>query len=285
MKNIHILPTDKPSRLHLWTDENGSRLELCDLEYSHTRNTQHIYITSDEKIKDGEWFYNPFINDIQVNCNSDGCKKLILTTDTDLIADGVQAIDDEFLEWFVRNPNCEKFEVISMPRCCGRCDGVDDLCFTDMCCNDHQEYGCEICYGKRSQYKIIVPKEEPKFGDSFENLANVMSTANFMFGVKEEPKQEYQSECICDKECRGFVNVKCKKTNQETLEDAAENYVIDEAYLPVYKEECQRAFINGAKWQAERMYSEEEVKFIISEALQSALVTVNLDGWFNQFKK
>ena len=51
MKNIHILPTDKPSRLHLWTDEKGIRLELCDLEYSHTRNTQNIYITSDEEIK------------------------------------------------------------------------------------------------------------------------------------------------------------------------------------------------------------------------------------------
>ena len=35
----------------------------------------------------------------------------------------------------------------------------------------------------------------------------------------------------------------------------------------------------------EKMYSEEEVKFIISEALQSSLVMVNLDGWFEQFKK
>ena len=44
MKNIHILPTDKPSRLHLWTDEKGTRLELCELVYSHTRNTQHIHL-------------------------------------------------------------------------------------------------------------------------------------------------------------------------------------------------------------------------------------------------
>jgi len=28
------------------------------------------------------------------------CKKIILTTDQDLIKDGVQSIDDEFLEWF-----------------------------------------------------------------------------------------------------------------------------------------------------------------------------------------
>lgn len=31
-------------------------------------------------------------------------------------------------------------------------------------------------------------------------------------------------------------------------------------------------------------YSEEEVKFIILEALQSALVKVDLEQWFKQFK-
>jgi hypothetical protein len=37
--------------------------------------------------------------------------------------------------------------------------------------------------------------------------------------------------------------------------------------------------------QSKLMYSEEEVKFIISEALQSALVNNNLELWFNIFKK
>lgn len=37
--------------------------------------------------------------------------------------------------------------------------------------------------------------------------------------------------------------------------------------------------------QTSKMYSEEEVKFIISEALQSALVKVDLEQWFKQFKK
>jgi hypothetical protein len=42
------------------------------------------------------------------------------------------------------------------------------------------------------------------------------------------------------------------------------------------------------KWQQEQdknKYSEEEVKHIISESLQSALVTVDLEQWFEQFKK
>jgi hypothetical protein len=34
-------------------------------------------------------------------------------------------------------------------RCCGRCDGVHDLCFSDMTCDVHSVLGCEDCYGKR----------------------------------------------------------------------------------------------------------------------------------------
>lgn len=34
-------------------------------------------------------------------------KKIILTTDQDLIKDDVQTIDDDFLEWFVKNPSYE----------------------------------------------------------------------------------------------------------------------------------------------------------------------------------
>lgn len=37
--------------------------------------------------------------------------KVILTTNKLLIKDGVQAIDDEFLKWFVVNPNCKHVEV------------------------------------------------------------------------------------------------------------------------------------------------------------------------------
>ena len=110
--------------------------------------TKHIYITSDEEIKEGDWFYNiislkpePFKacenGDGYVNCSKYShyridCKKIILTTDPDLIKDGVQAIDNEFLEWFVKNPSCESVEVF------------------------HQLHKDEPLY------KIIIPQEEPK---------------------------------------------------------------------------------------------------------------------------
>ena len=71
---------------------------------------------------------------------------------------------------------------------------------------------------------------------------------------------------------------------RETLEEAVKNYCIKKYSVWVSDSDKSDDFINGAKWQAERMYSEEEVKFIISEALQSALVKVDLEQWFKQFK-
>jgi len=78
----------------------------------------NIYITSDEEIKEGDWFLT---DDKRVEkCAPDWRarewhRKIILTTDQDLIKDGVQAIDDEFLQWFVKNPSCEKVEVLRCP--------------------------------------------------------------------------------------------------------------------------------------------------------------------------
>jgi len=112
MKNIYILPTEKPSRLHLIEDTltitSEYKNSVCDAEVN-------IYITSDEEIKDvrphkGKWQlekglilnkFPDYLTDLSE------CKLIILTTDQDLINDGVQAIDDEFLEWFVDNPEQE----------------------------------------------------------------------------------------------------------------------------------------------------------------------------------
>lgn len=38
---------------------------------------------------------------------------------------------------------------IKKSRCCGRCDGVHDICVADMVCDDHEIMGCEICFGER----------------------------------------------------------------------------------------------------------------------------------------
>jgi hypothetical protein len=159
MKNIHILPTDKPSANILLKKDDGT-FQIFDTtfyniwkahqefgDFSPSNATyQNIYITSDEEIKEGNWFIyedelihrdKGKIDSIWVNAVKNG-KKIILTTDQDLIKDGVQAIDDEFLEWFVNNPSCEFVQVI------------DDENITDDGMNIY------------SIYKIIIPKEKPK---------------------------------------------------------------------------------------------------------------------------
>jgi hypothetical protein len=135
MKNVHVLPTDKPSRLHF-----DDKLFLStSIQISKNINSivegRNIYITSDEEIKEGDWVITPTNDVIQWAkvFQPDG-KKIILTTDQDLINDGVQPIDDEFLDWFFKNPNCEEVEI-------------------------ENGWGLEIDI-ETPYYKIIIPKEE-----------------------------------------------------------------------------------------------------------------------------
>jgi hypothetical protein len=111
MKNIHLLSTDKPSRLFVDIDDN--KLKITQPLSGEYMMNQNIYITSDEEIKEGDCFLHPdnTVERASRNLDGRGVKKIILTTDIDLIKDGVQAIDDKFLEWFVKNPSCEKIEI------------------------------------------------------------------------------------------------------------------------------------------------------------------------------
>ncbi len=122
MRNIHLIPTNNPSRIHLWIDGKGTRLELCEYPDSHTRNARHLYITSNEEVKDSDnsWCIcgnQVILNDKYCQASLEDCSKIILTTDIDLISDNTQAIDNDFLEWFVKNPTCEavEFECHSTP--------------------------------------------------------------------------------------------------------------------------------------------------------------------------
>ena len=171
MKNIHLIKTDKPSRLHL----DKTKYLSYDLGFYSKDNKsfgsyQNIYITSNEEIKEGDYFWKPDCNMIfrAEYTPHKGCQKVILTTDQDLIKDGVQSIDDEFLQWFVKNPSCEEVEIESW-----QTKGEWDL-----------------------DYKIIIPKEEHKIT----NCGNKNCQSGVINGKnpklckkcnpKEEPKQE-----------------------------------------------------------------------------------------------
>ena len=63
-----------------------------------------------------------------------------------IVGNGGESIDsaDRFKKiWMESNPE------LYQSRCCGRCDGINDECVSDMICEKHNKQGCEICYGQR----------------------------------------------------------------------------------------------------------------------------------------
>ena len=227
---------------------------------------QHIYITSDEEIKEGDFFYVKTSNihggNIVTKCLNLGkgcwsehiltdkidekgyhpshCKKIILTTDQDLIKDGVQPINDEFLEWFVKNPSCE-FVEIKQP-------------FTPS----------SIVYGINTNlYKIIIPQEEPKQG----------------FPLFDKEKSD-----AITKSGRELVRKLQSKTEQETLEEAAEEYVKND-FDDTLKLISKYSFKDGAKWQANNIIEELEMHIVINEDDWSRNPQVMFRNFIEQFKK
>ena len=218
MKSIHLLPTDKPSRLYKSKITQNIFIGDDISQHGDATYNLNIYITSDEEIKEGDWIK---WGDAIYKANRKYIppfKKIILTTDQDLIADWVQAISDEFLEWFVRNPSCEKVEVEHFGTCCG----------------NQSITQCINCKKYNPVHKIIIPQEEPK----------------------QETLEEYSNGLY-----------------KQSLKDDVDLTFSDGVKL-------------GAKWQAERMYSEED----LLSAFEAGMMFIGEDKgsfgeWFEQFKK
>ena len=157
MKNIHILPTDKPTRLFT----SDSVLILAGYPATTFKTGKNIYITSDEEIKEGDCFLEKAGRQFPIKWDGKEklnfhCKKIILTTDQHLIDLGVQSIDDEFLQWYINNPSCEEVEVIPYLK-----DIINPLTNEKFPAVQHRHFD-ETKMIFRYHYKIIIPKEEPK---------------------------------------------------------------------------------------------------------------------------
>jgi hypothetical protein len=210
VKNIHVIPTDKPSRLYIGDNLNfvfgmiQTYIQSRDNDFTN----QHIYITSDEDIQKGDWYYtNRFgigiaknEGDSKIERTTKSYKKIILTTDQVLIKDGVQAIDDEFLEWFVKNPSCEYVKI------------TKDKIRQDKEFND-------ISHWNIYEYKISIPQEEPKFisGQFFLERADEVI-------VIHRPKQETLEEAVNDfKKTNVYTNeIKQKQERSYSEEEVLE---------------------------------------------------------------
>jgi len=318
MKNIFILPTNKPSRLYKARTFDYGLYEKPKT-YTVKNQGQHVYITSDEEIKEGDWILdNILVNKKPIRVTKelleDGFlkedKKIILTTDPDLIADGIQSIDDEFLEWFVKNPSCEYVEVKQKqhfePNKTKRTNPLNGVYYS---------------------YKILIPKKEPKQElpgtnmtsfeieldkDCFPKNVEVESANGEHLGtvsiipiphIDYIPKEE---KCTCENPTDNTCDY-CEKENKiEILEEAKKRALEEELeeaanrLFPISKgglmwmpstHDCNQAnkqegFIVGAKWQAERMYSEEDLLV----AFEAGMMFIGEDKgsfreWFEQYKK
>ena len=247
MKNIYLIPTDKPSRVY--SKDGNYKLDTItiamDWYISEGYKPQNIYITSDEEIKEGDWF----LNDMNILFKADknyienpakevyiGHKKIILTTDQDLIKDGIQAIDDEFLEWFVKNPSCEGVEVIYEPK----------------------NY---INTKKGWEYLIIIPKEQQK-----QHLIDIMESDEEL-GLYDEPNsKEIKLEDVFNEEKKKGVKELIDKHKQERSYSEGD---LREAYFSAIKS-------TGEGWNGEYANGNNpniEEKF-----------TEGFEEWFEQFK-
>ena len=207
-------------------------------------------IDNNEKVTQNEiWAKCSFTGDILKKRNGQYAYKVILTTNNLLIQDGVQAIDDEFLEWFIQNPSCEEVEVEEKLRR-----------------NDYQKI-----------FEIIIPKNEPKqlnsedFGLPKIRTKEFNDLASASFGGKPNKNWFHTGEIIEPKEepkltpeFQEVIDFNDKIYKQETLEEAFEKWTEQFPKGIGYDKFDVLRF--GAKWQQtqdKNKYSEEEVLPIV----------------------
>ena len=124
----------------------------------------------------------------------DYCKKIILTTNEELIKNGVQSIDDNFLKWFVKNSSCEVVKVEKHKKPLGIFYHKGDILV--------------------DYYKIIIPSKEVI--NPFE-LPNVLPDDVFNKSLEEDAEKEYPKLIVENPSCNGYnepnhidINEECR---------------------------------------------------------------------------
>ena len=290
MKNIHVLTTDKPSRLVYNSTTN--KFDLYSIVVFSSQ-CQNIYITNDEEIKEGDWVFGGDFLDVEKVCQEEvdnlklykdsdftvPFKKIILTTDPDLIKDGVQAIDDDFLEWFVKNPSCEEVEVDKEP--------------FDITEKGEWLYEYKIIIPRNTQQVIdedfdggltmgqIIPQEEPK-QETLEEAAermypkNIVSDGydtNFLgrVGLYLGAKWQQEQDKLSEDNIRLDERCKCELENITTFSEGYDAG-ISQQERSYSEEDMREAFIAGGNSQIEE-----------DDAYGSAYFEY-MEEWFEQFK-
>jgi hypothetical protein len=283
MRNIFVLPTDKPSRLHNKNGELGNypstKLYIEDFK-GNQYNSFHIYITSDEEIAGLE--HNIWVikgerillwQNTMALVSNNKPRKIILTTDPDLIKDGVQEISENFLQWFLKNKACEYVEVKK----------VEHL--------------------TNKPYRVTIPEEEPKQDlekDIFENLKEYYKTTPRKKVLQDWNKSAHLDkvgptvdEFIENSNKEIFKNLKTISSkdidpefvdivndnfwdlidNKETLEEAAEKYASKQSDNQMCTDNIEYSKSSQELWE------ESKVDFI-----SGALSDAARDYWYEKFQ-
>jgi hypothetical protein len=144
------------------------------------------------------------------------------------------------------------------------------------------------CYCGHTTYCDCNPKEEPTCWD----CKGTISKEGICLCNREEPKQELPI-------VNGSYGCTIQTKKQETLEEAAENYInLNKRFADTGK-----AFITGAKWMQERTYNEEDLIQLLNfvskeynisngigyfhthESFEDVTSKEVFNKWFEQFKK
>ena len=304
MKNLYLLPTESfnPMPYQIWRKKDGG-LWRPTKEFpinSSLTGKVNIYITSDEQPKykdyytiDGKKIY--YCNTLNPKRNNH-YKKIILTTDEDLIKDGVQAIDDEFLEWFVKNPSFEYVEAKSIKTIPALQLTGNNHCFykilipiKNFYCGDEVDYGeqcdfqCDRCvdaigvdYGWLSPTRPFKLREEP-YTDTQQKSLNLnkelvkQNNLEEIMSEYDELNQEISeglspmNDLLQDlKETKLSVKESIDEINDQFFRDQINIFVqktLDAIILRIESELLEKE-VNWQKEQDKNMFNEKELRSI-----------------------
>jgi hypothetical protein len=260
MKNIYILMTDKPTWFHKSILTGVLRKSSSCIDDMRQAYGVNIHITSDEKFVKDEYITDgmeviratPKLVDAQGLVNRRDWKKIILSTDEVLIKDGVQKIGEGFLNWFVKNPSCERIEFT--PYLKDIIDPATNIKYPSVQFGHFDETKMIFRY----HYELIVPNEESKQ----ETLEETIDKASLLeFPIKEWYRSDdYNREEITAAR-DGFKRGAKWMKEQYTIEEQHIGHSINDS-----DKEYIKGFNEGSKWQQEQdknKFSEKEVLDLI----------------------
>ena len=188
MKNLHLLESKQPCRLHYYSHMHDLGLSKEPLQWKQGRN---IYITIGEKFVNDEYITDGIeiikatskLVDAQGLIDRRNWKKIVLTTDINLIKDGVEEISDKFLKWFIRNPKCELV-------------GVNSYCKHGDECPSKGAYDkqhlCHVAYNIR--VATLPKKKVETFIKCYDKYNQLLKEGDYVDVQKDGVHQIYKKE-------------------------------------------------------------------------------------------